>query len=100
MRIINPYGESFRITNPKERNNLYLSPYNNPIMQQRYYFIYAILLIVTLLLSHTWAMGQAISRIGNSPYPATATPDTLYMIHTERDGRVDSRVTWVAENVS
>ena len=48
-------------------------------MQQRPY-LYPIL-FVTLLLSYGCAIGQ-ISRIGNSPYPATAVPDTLYMIST------------------
>lgn len=40
-------------------------------------------LLVAFLLFPCLIYSQTISRIGNSPYPTSATPDTLYMVHID-----------------
>ncbi len=43
----------------------------------------ALFFCLTLVCLHSSISGQSISRIGNSPYPASSAPDTLYMIHLD-----------------
>jgi len=38
--------------------------------------------LLVILALPSLLFSQSISRIGNSPYPSTATPDTLYMVNT------------------
>jgi len=39
-------------------------------------------MLLLMLFIPSFSFAQTISRIGNSPYPATATPDTLFMVNT------------------